>query len=154
MRRPHGLRGEIQCLMLNDYWDSSDPDFLFVQLDQLYVPFRVLDWRGKGADTLIFSLRGVGTEPEAARLSGAEVFMRREDMNDDQAHSVAWSDLVGYTVIDRETGRLGTVSEVNEQTINTLLTLDDGRLMPIHEDFILDIDTEKKELQVDLPFQL
>ena len=140
--------------MLNDYWDSSDPDFLFVQLDQLYVPFRVLDWRGKGADTLIFSLRGVETEPEAARLSGAEVFMRREDMSDDQAHSVAWRDLIGYTVIDREAGRLGTVSEVNEQTINTLLTLDDGRLMPIHEDFILDIDTEKKELQVDLPFQL
>lgn len=154
MRRPHGHRGEIQCTMLNDYWDQADPEFLFLQLDQLYVPFRVLDWRGKGADTLIFTLSGIESEPEAARLVGAPAYMRRADMSAEAEEQIAWSDLVGYRVIDQESGTLGTVAEVDEQTINTLLTLDDGRMMPIHEDFILSIDTQAHELHVNLPFQL
>ena len=154
MRRPHGHRGEIQCTMLNDYWDQADPEFLFLQLDQLYVPFRVLDWRGKGADTLIFTLSGIESEPEAARLVGAPAYMRRADLVTETEEQIAWSDLVGYRVIDQESGTLGTVAEVDEQTINTLLTLDDGRMMPIHEDFILSIDTQAHELHVNLPFQL
>ncbi len=154
MRRPHGHRGEIQCTMLNDYWDQADPEFLFLQLDQLYVPFRVLDWRGKGADTLIFTLGGIESEPEAARLVGAPAYMRRADLAAEAEEQIAWSDLVGYRVIDQESGTLGTVAEVDEQTINTLLTLDDGRMIPIHEDFILSIDTQAHELHVNLPFQL
>lgn len=154
MRRPHGHRGEIQCTMLNDYWDQADPEFLFLQLDQLYVPFRVLDWRGKGADTLIFTLSGIESEPEAARLVGAPAYMRRADLVAETEEQIAWSDLVGYRVIDQESGTLGTIAEVDEQTINTLLTLDDGRMMPIHEDFILSIDTQAHELHVNLPFQL
>lgn len=140
--------------MLNDYWDQADPEFLFLQLDQLYVPFRVLDWRGKGADTLIFTLSGIESEPEAARLVGAPAYMRRADLAAEAEEQIAWSDLVGYRVIDQESGTLGTVAEVDEQTINTLLTLDDGRMMPIHEDFILSIDTQAHELHVNLPFQL
>ena len=140
--------------MLNDYWDQADPEFLFLQLDQLYVPFRVLDWRGKGADTLIFTLSGIESEPEAARLVGAPAYMRRADLVTETEEQIAWSDLVGYRVIDQESGTLGTVAEVDEQTINTLLTLDDGRMMPIHEDFILSIDTQAHELHVNLPFQL
>ncbi|MBQ2170791.1 MAG: 16S rRNA processing protein RimM [Paludibacteraceae bacterium] len=154
MRRPHGHRGEIQCQMQNDYWDQADPEFLFLQLDRLYVPFRVMDWRGKGADTLIFTLSGIESEPEAARLVGAPTFMRRADLTAEAEEQIAWSDLVGYRVIDRESGTLGTVAEVDEQTINTLLTLDDGRMMPIHEDFILSIDTRAHELHVNLPFEL
>ena len=100
MRRPHGHRGEIQCTMLNDYWDQADPEFLFLQLDQLYVPFRVLDWRGKGADTLIFTLSGIESEPEAARLVGAPAYMRRADMSAEAEEQIAWSDLVGYRVIE------------------------------------------------------
>lgn len=154
MRRTHGHRGEIQCQMQNDYWDQADPEFVFLELDQLYVPYRVEDWRGKGSDTLIFQLRGVDSEPEAARLTGAAAYMLREDMTTEAGETIAWSDLEGYSVVDREEGVLGRIVEVNEQTINTLLTLDDGRLMPIHEDFITDIDTEKKELHVDLPFKM
>lgn len=154
MRRPHGHRGEIQCQMQNDYWDQADPEFLFLQLDRLYVPFRVMDWRGKGADTLIFTLSGIESEPEAARLVGAPAFMRRVDLTAEAEEQIAWSDLVGYRVIDRESGLLGTVAEVDEQTINTLLTLNDGRMMPIHEDFILSIDTRAHELHVNLPFEL
>jgi hypothetical protein len=61
-------------------------------------------------------------------------------------------------VIDRkEDGQwlqAGVIAQVDESTINTLATLEDGRMLPLHEDFILDIDEDAHELHVDLPFML
>jgi ribosomal 30S subunit maturation factor RimM len=54
--------------------------------------------------------------------------------------------------MDTDQGELGTVDQVDETTINTLITLSDGRLIPIHEDFIVDINAEDKLLTICLPF--
>ena len=50
--RTHGKRGEIQCLTSNEYWDNADATFLILNIDNILVPFRVLDWRGKGRQGL------------------------------------------------------------------------------------------------------
>jgi len=50
--------------------------------------------------------------------------------------------------------KVGVIATVDESTINTLATLEDGRMMPLHEDFITDIDMEAHELHVRLPFEL
>ena len=140
--------------MLNEYWDNAEAEFLILKLDNILVPFRVLDWRGKGADSLIFQLKDVNSEPEAARLVGAEAYMLRTDLNTEQEDLTTWQDLRGFRVIDTQAGEIGTISHVDESTINTLLTLDNGQLMPIHEDFILSIDTQARILRVNLPFEL
>jgi ribosomal 30S subunit maturation factor RimM len=54
--------------------------------------------------------------------------------------------------MDTDQGELGTVDQVDETTINTLITFSDGRLIPIHEDFIIDINAEDKLLTICLPF--
>ena len=40
---------------------------------------------------------------------------------------------------------------VDESTINTLLEMEDGRLLPIHEDLIRHIDDQQHVLYVSLP---
>lgn len=153
-RRTHGHQGEIQCLMSNEYWDNAEGEFVVLRLDNLFVPFRVLDWRGKGADSLIFKLKDIDTEPQAAQLVGVEVFMFRSDISEEAEQLMTWQDLKGLRVIDEQEGEMGVISEVDESTMNTLITLEDGRLMPIHEDFIIDIDRQAQVLRVNLPFQL
>jgi ribosomal 30S subunit maturation factor RimM len=54
--------------------------------------------------------------------------------------------------MDTDQGELGTVDQVDETTINTLITLNDGRLIPIHDDFIIDINANEKLLTICLPF--
>lgn len=154
LRRPHGKVGEIQCQMENEYWDNAEAEFLILLMDGILVPWRVVDWRGKGADTLIFRLSGIDSEESAARLTGAEAFMLRADMSEDADESLTWQQLTGFHVLDADQGDLGTVAMVDESTINTLITLSDGRLIPIHEDFILEIDEEQHILHIRLPFTL
>jgi len=109
------------------------PAFVFVRRDGLFVPFR--------------------TE-NIADLMGEEAFVLRSDIQEDEDGLMTWQDLVGYTVEDDEAGTIGKIAGVDESTINTLATLEDGRLMPLHEDFIIEIDEEAQILRVHLPFTL
>ena len=151
MRRPHGKSGELQCQMDNAYWDEADADFLILLLDGIFVPFRVEDWRGKGADSLIFRLKGVDSEVKALRLVNAEAYMLRRDLAEEAEEMMTWQDLTGYEVQNGERVVLGRVAAVDESTINTLLELEDGRLLPVHEDLIIEIDEPHKRIILDLP---
>lgn len=151
IRRPHGKSGELQCQMDNAFWDEAEADFLILLLDGIFVPFRVEDWRGKGADSLIFRLKGVDTEVKALRLMNAEAYMLRRDLNEEAEEMMTWQDLTGYEVLNSEETVQGRVAAVDESTINTLLELEDGRLLPIHEDLIIEIDAPHKRLVLDLP---
>ena len=109
------------------------PDFVFVQRDGLFVPFR--------------------TE-NISELIGEEGFVLRRDVQEEEDGLLTWQDLVGWTIEDDETGVVGEIEYVDESTINTLATLKDGKLLPLHEDFILDNNEETCTLHVHLPFAL
>lgn len=113
--------------------DDSLPEFIFVQRDGLFVPFR---------------------SSEIASLRGEEAFVLRSDIAEEEDGLMTWQDLIGYTIEDDEAGRVGTIEYIDESTINTLATLDDGRLVPLYEDFIIDIDEANRILRVHFPFAL
>ena len=109
------------------------PKFIFVLRDGLFVPFR---------------------SEEIASLMGEEIWVKRSDIQEEDDGLMTWQDLVGYTIMDDEAGAVGTIEEVDESTINTLATLSDGRMVPLLEDFILEIDEEQRVLHVHFPFSL
>lgn len=150
--RTHGKRGEIQCLTTNEYWDNADATFLILSINNILVPFRVLDWRGKGSDSLIFQLDRITDEQSALPLIGCQAYMLVSNLNEEDEILPTWQSLVGYRVLDTDQGELGTIIHVDESTINTLVTLDNDQLIPLHEDFIMDIKAEEKQLIICLPF--
>lgn len=109
------------------------PQFVFVKRDGLFVPFR---------------------SENISELMGEEGYVLRSDIQQEEDGLLTWQDLVGYTIIDEETGTLGLIAHVDESTINTLATLEDGRMLPLHEDFITEIDEDTRILRVNLPFAL
>lgn len=108
------------------------PAFVFVKRDGLFVPFR---------------------SENISELIGEEGFVLRSDVQQEDEGTLTWQDLVGYTIVDEEQ-TVGVIADVDESTINTLATLEDGRMIPLHEDFILAIDEEAHILRVHLPFVL
>ena len=150
--RTHGKRGEIQCLTSNEYWENADANFLILSIDNILVPFRVLDWRGKGSDSLIIQLDRFTDEQMAQQLVGCQAYMLASDLSEEDELMPTWQSLTGYNVLDTDQGELGTIIHVDETTINTLVTLENDQLIPLHEDFIINIEPEKKLLTVCLPF--
>lgn len=150
--RTHGKRGEVQCLMENEYWDNADATFLILSIDNILVPFRVLDWRGKGSDSLIFQLDRFTDELQAQQLVGYHAYMLKSDISEENEILLTWQSLKGYRVLDTDQGELGIITDVDETTINTLITLNNNQLIPLHEDFIIDILQEKQQITICLPF--
>lgn len=150
--RTHGKHGEVQCLTSNEYWDNADATFLILAIDNILVPFRVLDWRGKGSDSLIFQLDHITDEQSAQALIGCQAYMLASDLSEEDEAMPTWQSLVGYRVMDQDQGDLGSIIHVDETTINTLVTLDNNQLIPLHEDFIIDIDADNQQLHICLPF--
>ena len=150
--RTHGKRGEIQCLTSNEFWDNADATFLILNIDNILVPFRVLDWRGKGSDSLIFQLDHITDEQSAQALIGCQAYMLKSDICEEDELLPTWQSLVGYRILDTDQGELGTIVHVDETTINTLVTLDNDQLIPLHEDCIINIDQENELLTICLPF--
>ena len=113
------------------------PPFVFVQRDGLFVPFR---------------------SERISELIGEEGFLLRSDVQEEGDGTLTWQDLVGYEVRDERTKdervKLGVIDEVDESTINTVATLKDGRMIPLHEDFITEIDEAARVLYVRLPFEI
>lgn len=150
--RTHGKRGEVQCLMENEYWDNADATFLILSINNILVPFRVLDWRGKGSDSLIFQLDHITDELEAQQIIGHHAYMLKSDISEEDEILPTWQSLLGYQVIDTDQGNLGTITDVDETTINTLITLNNNQLIPLHEDFIIDIQQDQQQITICLPF--
>ena len=150
--RTHGKRGEIQCLTSNEYWDNADATFLILSINNILVPFRVLNWRGKGSDSLIFQLDHITDEQLAQPLIGSQAYMLASDLSQDDELLPTWQSITGYRVLDTDQGELGTIIHVDETTINTLITLDNDQLIPLHEDFIINLEPDKQLLTICLPF--
>ena len=111
--------------------DRGLPEFVFVQRDGLFIPFR---------------------SSEIASLMGEEVFVLKHDMETED-DEMAWVDFEGWT-LDDGNATIGKIVRVDDSTMNIFAELEDGRMLPLHEDFIINIDEEAKVLHVNLPFAL
>ena len=107
------------------------PEFVFVQRDGLFVPFR---------------------SSEIASLMGEEVFVLKSEVETEE-DEMAWVDFEGWTVVEDDV-TLGKIVRVDDSTMNIFAELEEGRMLPLHEDFIVEIDEEARVLRVRLPFTL
>lgn len=107
------------------------PPFVFVRRDGLFVPFR---------------------SEQISELIGEEGFVLKGDMQIDE-DEMAWVDFEGWT-IQEDDALLGQIVRVDDSTMNIFAELEDGRMIPLHEDFIVEIDETQHVLHVHLPFAL
>ena len=174
--RSFGKQGAILCRTTHDYWEQAQSDWLILSLDHILVPFRVKDWFTKGADGIVFELQDIDTEEQALPLLQAQAYMLRSDLAQTDEDEVAWTDLIGYTVIDTDQGPLGTITAIDDTTDNILATLNstlsttlhstlsttlnpklstlNSTLIPLHEDFLVSIDDNTRTLTITLPYLL
>lgn len=158
--KTHGLKGELNAsLDVDDDFLSEDYP-LIVELDGAFVPFYPESYRPKGHDKVLIKLEDVDFE-EAANFVNKDIFARKKDLaefyelnEDDLLYE---DDVIGFSVVDADNNEiLGTVSEIDTNTINTLLivkrlTTDETFFIPFVDDFVQDIDSKCKVIMVNLP---
>ena len=149
--KAHGIRGEVSFLFDDDVFDRVNADYLILDIDGILVPFFLEEYRFKSDANALVKFDGIDTLERAKELTGCEVFFPREMSDEDDEH-ISWAEIVGYELVDSETGTVaGTIASVDDSTMNTLFELEDGRLIPASEELIQKVDTKKHQIEIKLP---
>ena len=139
-----GILVGLHGLELEDI-DIKEP--VFIYFDGLPVPFFILDLQPKGTSKAIVHLNDVTTLEDAEEIVGREVFIEGEWDDEDE------EDFIGWTVLDK--GRkIGTVSDFEDIPGNPcidVMTVSGEVMIPLHEDFVLNVDPDRQELDLDIP---
>ena len=149
--KPHGIGGEVTLRFSDDVFDRVDAEYLVLMVDGILVPFFIEEYRFRSEVVALVKFEDIDTMDRAAELTGCDVFFPRHlaDIDNDV---LTWSQIVGYDIVDVASGKvIGRIESVDESTINVLLELADGTLIPATDEFIDDIDHEARKLFMSLP---
>ena len=94
----------------------------------------------------------MNTAAEVRFLTNRDAYIPREWVEDSENYT--WSYFKGFKAIDTSLGELGEITDIDDNTINTLFVIGEGNdeiLIPAQEEFIADIDHDKKEIIFNLP---
>ncbi len=122
--------------------DTKEP--VFIEFDGLPVPFFIQDICQKGSSRAIIHLNDVCSLEDAEEIVGRAICV--EDSDEDEETE---EDFTGWTVYDKK-HKLGAVDGIEEIPGNPCLYIGDI-LIPLHEDFVISIDEDNRELHLDLP---
>lgn len=149
--KPHGVKGELSFYFEDDIFDCTDADYLILEVDGILVPFFFEEYRFRGDETALVTFSNICTQQQARELTGCEVFFPRA-LDDTTNQISSWAQIIGFRLIDVQTNQeIGKIVSIDNSTINILFELDNGRLLPAHDDFIKDIDTKQQIIKIDLP---
>ena len=155
-KKTHGVFGELVLEFEPQYEISvENADRFFVELDGLLVPFFVLEegFRFKTENSAIVTFDGVESEKYAKRMVGCSAYLFETEivvMPDEFFDS----ELEGYLLVDENLGEIGIIDQVDNYSGNIVFTLNyKGRelLVPFNEDFLTELDKERKIIKLSLP---
>lgn len=153
--KPHGIKGEIALITNSDVFDDSEDPYIVCEMDGILVPFFIEEYRYKTDTVVLLKLENIDNEQMAREFTNHEVFYPLDEVGDDDlVGDMTWDSFIGYTVVDERHGFLGTITDVDETTINVLFQIDhDGEeiLLPAAEELILTADHDNKKLTVSVP---
>lgn len=156
--KTHGVKGEMTLLFNKEGYADVETEFYFFLLDGLYVPFFVEDFRFSSNDSAIIEIEDINRVEDAETYKNILVFLPKElvkDVKNESHPESEWEQFVGYSILDESSKFIGNIKSVDISTINVLFVVVDDKeqeiLIPATTDFILEIDSTKKELHLTLP---
>ena len=158
--KTHALKGEMNVILdiAPEYLDEGNPAVL--DIDGIYVPFYAESVRTKGNFSYLVKFEGIDSEIEAKKLVNKTIYALRDRLkefmleNFDEEYAL-YDDLIGWTIEDMDSGKIGKVVDIDTNTENELFIVEtpDGKTVyiPLTEDFIERMDEEGKTIYMRLP---
>ena len=154
LQKPHGINGEISFSFTTDVFDREDVSFFVLEIDGIFVPFFIDEYRFKTNETALLKFDGINSESQARELSGLTVYLPKTLLEKVEDDEIELDYFVGFDLIDKQAGRIGEIAEVDQTTENALFVIqreDEELLIPVGDDYIREIDHENKKIHVELP---
>lgn len=154
--KPHGLKGEMVLEVEDGYEDYlTQQEYLMVEIEGGLVPFFIseesLNFRTATSFSVAFD--DCDSAEKVRPLCGCKIYLPRE-VNRDENIGSDLKELLGYTVFDKEKGKLGKIIHIDNYSGNVVLTvnhLDHEVMIPLSGNLVTAIRDDKHEIHLDCP---
>ncbi len=151
--KTRGISGEVVVRSRTTIQGINESQkYVMIKVDGLLVPFFIVSWQSLSDKEIILKFRNIETKEKAEKLKDNEIYLSRTEFNTDIRSGT--DDLSGYQVIDVRDGVIGKSTGIMEIPGNDLLKVEYRKreiLLPIQEGLILEINSKKKLIRVNLP---
>ena len=143
-----GLKGEVKVY---NYSDSSE---IYETTDEVYVGDRLCRVENVRLqkNVVILKLEGVDDRDGAERLRGTFISVTEDDLPELPEGQFYVRDLIGMKAVEENGNVLGYVTDVLQNTAQDIFEIEDDNgkkiLIPKVDQFVLDIDSSKREITV------
>ena len=146
-----GLKGEVKVY---NYSDSSE---IYEITPEVFVGNEIMEIENVRLqkNMVILKLSGIADRNAAEAAKGREICITEEDLPELEEGEFYVRDLIGMTVKEADGNVLGTVTDVLQNTAQDIFEVKgkNGKqiLIPKVDEFVLNIDAETREIEVELP---
>ena len=127
---------------------------VFLKFDNSYIPYFISKISKYKNNSVRVKFEDVKNESEAMELINYEVFLPIEELPKLEGKKFYYHEVIGFMVIDINHGKIGEITYINDQTPQHLFVVKgSGKeiLIPINDDFILDLDRINKIVNLKIP---
>lgn len=154
IKKVHGIQGELIIIFENGMEDAiEEPEFMFIEIEGLPVPFFVDDitWRSDGSAN--FKLKYVDSKEKAQEYIGCKIAF--ENINLDLENVVFDPNhLIGFMLVDQQIGALGKIEGINDFGGNIVFSINykgNEVLIPFDDDLLISFDQENTTIVMNCP---
>lgn len=146
-----GFKGDLVVYIeVGDPKDFTKMESVFVELNNKLIPFFIDTYHISSKNSVSMRLDNVD-EILSKQLVGAALYLPEEMLPEESGFLVRIKNTIGFTVIDENLGKLGTIEDFYEIPNNPLLAFsyqEKEVLLPLR---MVQIDESTKEVITDLP---
>lgn len=151
--KSHGIKGELVVMTEQpELFTPGSP--VIVEIEGLDVPLFIATVRPRSAGSLLVTFDDIADERDSSELAGLTTYSYTSTAGPDcdcEEDTMTADQLIGFTLFDNSTaiGRIEGIREIT--TDNWLFEIEGGFLIPIADDLIEEIDTDKNTITMNLP---
>lgn len=150
LKKTYGNDGAIRFTIFNDFEeDIKKANHFFLHLDGIYVPF----FFNKDAfSESIFRLKGIDSLEKTEELVSKPIFLKASELSPKKGSEalLEFAHLEHFQLFDQHGKEVGKIVKIEAYPMQELATLDNGSIIPMSEELIIDVSIEDKTLQMEL----
>ena len=151
----HGYKGDVKIYNKDDIpFNFSKIDFFLIEISNELIPFFITKARATKPHNILVKFEDVNSEEEAKKMLKKQEYVQKSFVPKTEKNTMQF---IGFSIIDINLGDLGIISYINSQTTQQLIYVKKERkefCFPWHKEFVKNINTEKKEIEVEIPKDL
>ncbi|WP_339751607.1 ribosome maturation factor RimM [uncultured Winogradskyella sp.] len=153
--KKYSFKGELLAKLDTDEPDIYDNlDAIFIDLRGNLIPFFVQSSQLHKSELLRLKFEDVDTEADADALMKTELYLPLDLLPKLEGNKFYFHEVIGFTIKDENFGEVGILKSINDSTAQSLFEIDrDGIeiLIPMNDEFIVEVDRINKTIEVNTP---